>query len=219
MSGSDILREVEESIRVEKAARFWNENAKTIIIIVTIIILGTLGQSGWVAYKKNQNEKSTAAFLEAFKSSDPISTLKKISSEHNGVGSTLAGLNAAVLAIDKKDWNMAIDLYRQVSEDKFAPKSYKDLALIQMVSLQLDYDEKATGADLLKSIEPVLNNKKSPWNARAIFTSSIIKSEKNNDLKAARSDLQILLGTQNLPSTFLEQVKALDEIYRLRQEK
>lgn len=218
MSGSDILREVEESIRVEKAARFWNENAKTIIIIVAMIILGALGQSGWVAYKKNQNEKSTAAFLEAFKSSDPISTLKKISSEHNGVGSTLSGLNAAVLAIDKQDWNMAIDLYRQVSEDKFAPKSYKDLALIQMVSLQLDHDEKATGADLLKSIEPVLKDKKSPWNSRAIFISALIKTEKNNDLEAARADLQILLGVQNLPSTFLEQVKALDEVYRLRQE-
>ena len=219
MSGSDILREVEESLRTEKAMRFWNENAKTIIIIVAMIILGTLGQSGWVAYKKNQNEKSTAAFLEAFKSSDPISTLKKISSEHHGVGSTLSGLNAATLAIDKQDWNMAIDLYRQVSEDKFAPKSYKDLALIQMVSLQLDYDEKATGASLLNTLEPVLKDKKSPWNARGLFISSIIKSNKNNDLKAAREDLQILLGTQNLPSSFLEQVKALDEVYKLRQEK
>jgi hypothetical protein len=219
MSGPDILREVEESLRTEKAIRFWNDHGKTIITIVAVIILATMAQSGWVAFKKNQNEQSTSQFLDTIKTSDPIPSLKKLSAEQNGSGSALSGLTAAAMSVDKKNWTEAIELYRQVSQNKSAPKPYRDLAIIQMVSLQLDHDEKAKGTDLLKSLEDIITDKKSPWQARAIFTSALIKSSKNNDIPSARADLQTLLATPNLPTSFLDQVRSLDEIYKLRQGK
>lgn len=219
MSGSDILREVEESLRTDKAIRFWNDHGKTIIAIVAAIILATMAQSGWVAYKKNQNEKSTSQFLEALKTTDPIPSLKKLSAEQSGSGSALSGLTAAAMSVDKKNWTEAIESYKQVSQNKSAPKPFRDLATIQMVSLQLDHDKKVAGADLLKSLENIIKDKKSPWQSRAIFTSALIKSSKNNDIASARTDLQTLLATPNLPSSFLDQVRSLDEIYRLRQGK
>jgi len=219
MSGPDILREVEESLRTEKAIRFWNDHGKTIITIVAVIILATIAQSAWVAYKKNQDEKSTSQFLETIKKTDPIPSLKKLSAEQAGSGSALSGLTAAAMSIDKKNWAEAIELYKQVTQNKSAPQSYRDLATIQMVSLQLDHDKKISGADLLKSIESIVKDEKSPWYARAVFTSALIKSSKNNDLEAARKDLQKLINSPNLPASFLDQVRSLDEIYRLRQEK
>ncbi len=62
MSGPDILREVEESIRAEKAAKFWKKNGHTILAIVFLAILGTAAQSFWVSYKKNQSEEATSQF-------------------------------------------------------------------------------------------------------------------------------------------------------------
>lgn len=216
MSGPDILREVEESMRVEKAMRFWNTHGKTIIVLLAFIIVGTAAQALWTSYKQNQEQKSTSEFLDALKNSDPISALTKLNQDGNGSGSALAGLNAAAMSIEKKDWKAAIQSYLQVIQNKSAPQSYKDLAIIQMVSLQMDHDVKLTGDDLLKAIAPVIENQKSPWHPRALFLSALIKSSKNKDLEAARADLQKLSGLPHLPQSFLVQVKALDEVYKIK---
>lgn len=216
MSGPDILREVEESIRAEKAAKFWRENSHIILAVVATAIIGTAGQSFWTAHKRTQNEVSTSQFLDALKDKAPLPALEKLSKEEKGSGSALAGLSAGAFAVDKKDWTAAIAAYKNVTENKSVTKAYKDLALVQMVSLQLDHDAKVTGADLLKSLAPLVADKKSPWNKNAIFISSLVKASKNNDLQGAQADLDILSSMPNLPASFLEQVKALSEVYKIK---
>lgn len=216
MSGTDILREVDESLRVEKAIRFWKDHGNTVLILIVAIILGTAAQAGWTSYKKHQDEKSTTAFLEAIKEKDSISALKKLSADGQGSGSALAGLQLASMSLGKKDWPTAIAAYKQVSENKSAPQMYRDLALAQWVSLQIDHDEKAKGEDLLKALAPLIADEKSTWHAQAILTSALVKAEKNNDIAAARVDLQLLLAKENLPASFLSQVKALDEVYKTK---
>ena len=118
MSGPDILREVEESLRAEKAAKFWKENGTVVIAIVAVAILGTAAQSFWTAHKRTQNELSTSQFLDAMKDKSPLPALEKLSKEEKGSGSALAGLNGAAIAIDKKDWAVAITAYKNVIENK-----------------------------------------------------------------------------------------------------
>ena len=216
MSGPDILREVEESIRAEKAAKFWKENSTVILVVVAAAILGTAGQSLWTAHKHDLNEASTSQFLDALKDKTPLAALEKLSKEEKGSGSALAGLNGGAMAIDQKDWAAAITSYQNVANNKSVEKAYKDLATVQMVSLQLDHDAKVTGADLLKSLAPLIADKKSPWNTKAIFISSLVKSTKNNDLKGAQDDLDTLSSMNNLPASFLEQVNALKEVYKVK---
>lgn len=216
MSGPDILREVEESLRAEKAAKFWKENGTIVLAVVAAAILGTAAQSFWTAHKRSQNEQSTSQFLDALKDKTPIPALEKLSKEEKGSGSALAGLNGAAIAIDKKDWASAMTAYKNVIDNKSVDKAYKDLATIQMVSIQLDHDEKVTGADLLKSLSPLIADKKSPWNAKAIFMSALVKASKNNDLAGAQSDLDTLSSMTNLPASFMDQVKALSEVYKIK---
>ena len=216
MSGPDFFREVEESIRAEKAAKFWKENGNLILMMAAALILGTAAQSIWTTYKNAKNEKSTALFFDALQSKSPADALQKLSKEDNGPGSALAGLNGASLAIEKKDWAAAIASYQSVLDNKSAAKPYKDLALVQMVSLQMDHDQKATGDALLKSLAPLASDKTSPWNSRAIFISAVIKADKNNDLKGALSDLNTLLAMPNLAPSFEEQVKSLTEVYKIK---
>ncbi len=216
MSGPDILREVEESLRAEKAAKFWKENGSIVMAIVAAAILGTAAQSFWTAHKRTQNEVSTSQFLDALKDSSPLSALEKLSKEEKGSGSALAGINGAAIAIDKKDWVAAIAAYKNVTENKSIDKAYKDLATIQMISLQLDHDAKATGTELLKSLAPLIADQKSPWNAKAIFISALVKASKNNDLTGAQADLDKLSSMANLPASFMDQVKALSEVYKIK---
>jgi hypothetical protein len=218
MSGSDILREVDEALRVEKAKKFWEENGKAIIIFAVALILGTAAQSGWASYKHHQEEISTAKFVDAMKSKDPLSALQTLSAEKNGSGSALAGLSAAGLAVSNKKWDEAISLYQQVVDNKSAPQTYRDLAMVQMTALKIDHDTQAKADDLQKIISPVKTNKKSAWNSRAVFLSALISAEKQNDFKSARADLKNLLDDPNIPPSFASQVKALDSIYQIKEE-
>lgn len=216
MSGPDILREVEESLRAEKAAKFWKDNGNTILAMAAALILGTAAQSIWTTYKNAQNEASTTLFYDALQQKSPIDALQKLSKENKGAGSALAGLNAASLSIGKKDWASAISSYQAVLDNKSAPDAYKDLALVQIVSLQMDHDSKVSGDALLKSLAPLVINKKSPWNTRAIFLSAVIKADKNNDVKGAMTDLNTLLAMPNLAPSFEDQVKSLNEVYKIK---
>jgi len=216
MNGPDILREVDESLRAEKAAKFWKENGNVVLAMVAALIIGTAAQSLWTSYKSSQDEKSTSEFIDALKDKSPVDALLKLSKESKGSGSALAGINGANLAVGKKDWDAAIASYQNVIANKSVSKPYKDLASVQIVSLQLDHDTKKTGADLLATLDPVLNDKESAWNTQAIFVSALVKAQKNNDLKGAQADLEKLSGMSDLPASFLEQIKSLNEVYKIK---
>jgi hypothetical protein len=218
MSGEDILREVDEALRVEKAKRFWEENKTALVVFVAALILGTAAQSAWRSYQQSKAESSTAQFLDALKGQEPLSALQKLSAEKDGSGSALAGLSAASIAVGKKDWDGAITLYQQVADNKHAQQTYRDLAIVQLTSLKIDHDKKASADDLLASISPVVENEKSAWNTRAIFLSAIIKADKQKNFKSAQDDLQILIANPSLPPSFAEQVKALDAVYKIKGE-
>jgi len=216
MSGSDILREVEESIRIEKAARVWKEHGKTIMLVLALILIGTAAQSIWIAYKNKQNASVTSLYISALKGNNKIADLQKLGDSSHGNNSSLATLTAAALSVEKQEWENSILLYGQVANDKSAPSLYRDLAIVQLSVIKLDHDKKTSQIDLLKLIAPVIKDKKSPWYIRAIFTSALIKAN-YGDIKDARSDLGIILSYPNIPENFLEQVKALDEVYKIKQ--
>ena len=216
MSGPDILREVEESMRAEKAAKFWKENGSIVIAMVVALIVGTAAQSLWSSHKHSQNEASTSLFLDAIEGKTAQADLAALSKEEKGTGSALAGLSGAAMLVEKKDWDGAIASYKNVIANKSVAQSYKDMALVQLVSLQLDHDDKATGAELLAALAPLVKDAKSPWNTKAIFTSALIKAQKNNDLKGAQVDLNTLAAIENLPPSFQAQVKALNEVYNIK---
>lgn len=218
MSGGDILREVDEALRVEKATRFWHEHGKTVLLLIAAVVVGTSVQSGWSAYQKHQAEISTSKFLDAAKDSDSLSALKKLSAEKNSSGSVLAGLTAAAQLETKQDWQGAIDQYTNVIANKSAASTYKDMAIVQRVAVQMDHDSKATGKDLLQSLAPVIANKKSAWYPRAVLLSAVIKANVMKDIKAAQADLDSLAALNDQPASFMDQVTALKDVYALREE-
>lgn len=216
MSGTDILREVDESLRVDKAMKFWRDYGSTLIIVAAILVLGTAAQALWTTHKESTAEKSTEAFLNAAKESDPVAGFHKLAAEKDGTGSALAGLNAAALLLTQEKWTDAIANYELVLDNKSAPQSFKDLAAIQIVSLKLDHDDKATADDLLKSLAPVLNNKNSEWQSRALLVSALIKAHKQNDYAGAQKDLKSIRDLPNVADSYLEKVDMLDKVYQLK---
>lgn len=217
MSGGDILREVDEALRVEKATQFWKDHGKTVMVLIVAVILGTAVQSGWSAYQKHQAEISTSQFLDATKATDSLSALKALSAKKDSSGSAMAGLTAAAQCESQQDWQGAIDQYANVIANKSAAPTYKDMAIVQRVAVQMDHDSKATGKDLLQSLAPVIANKKSAWYPRAVLLSAVIKANMMKDIKAAQADLDSLAALNDMPASFMDQVTALKNVYALRE--
>lgn len=216
MSGGDILREVDEALRVEKAQKFWQEHGKAIIACAVALVLGTAANSGWTSYQNTQAEKATAQFMDALQNKEPMESLKKLSATESGAGSALAGLSAASLSIASSQWDNAMAEYSHLLANKKSPQTYKDLATVQMVALKIDHDDKASAENLIALLAPIIKDKTSAWNSRALFLQALIKANKKQDYNGARDDLQVLIANPEISDSFLEQIKALDNVYTIK---
>ncbi|HNS45007.1 MAG TPA: hypothetical protein PKH37_07265, partial [Alphaproteobacteria bacterium] len=130
-----------------------------------------------------------------------------------GPGKALVALDAGAMALEKQDFDKAMGYYDLIVKDKSVPQDLRDLALVQLVSVQLDHKGDMTGEELFKAIAPVATSDKSSWRSRGLMLSVLIKAHKNKDYKGALSDLALLSADQTLPPSMMTQVQALQEVY------
>jgi hypothetical protein len=219
LSGSEILREVDEAVRVDKALQFWEANYKTILGIIAALIFGVAAQSGWKSFQHHKQETATTSFVEALQTDNPEESLSKLLQTSNKESLTLVQLQAASMAVDKGDWQTAMSLYKTIVDNKSAPESFRDLARIQLVSLQLDHDETISAEALHKTLSSFEKNKESAWYPKFLMLSAIIHLSKSNDFDKSLNQLETLLAISNLPPSFQVQAKNLQDVIRVRQEK
>lgn len=210
---SDLLREVDEAMRAERMKRLWEQHGNTVVMVVAALILGTAANSGWKAYKTHQAQKQTTVLIEALKSDDVAAKIDPLTQELKGPNRALASFDAGALALEKQDFDKAIGYYENVIKDKSIPQDLRDLALVQMISIQLDHKTDLSGDDLLKAIAPVSTSEKSSWRPRGLMLSALIKAHKNRDYKGALEDLALLSAYQSLPTSMQAQAQALKEVY------
>lgn len=210
---SDILREVDEAMRVERMQRLWEQHGKTIIFILAAIILGTAADAGWKGYKAHKAEKQTSALLNAVTGDDPAAGVAKLTTELHGSGLAFAALAAGKAAIEKQDYEAAIGFYQDALKDKSIQADLHDLIVVQLVSLELDHQEKTTGQELLDQLAPVLKSNQSAWYPRGLLLSAVIKAHKDKDYKGALEQLALMSAVPDLPASLQAQMDALKEVY------
>lgn len=213
---ADYLREVEESMRAEKFARLWQEHGRILILACVALVIGTAAQTAWKSYTSSQNEKATALFLDAVKNTDGAAALQKIKPENDREDGALISIYLGNLAVQKGDWVNALAAYNDVISNRKAPTTYRDLAIVQSVAVQIDHDTKVTSDDLLKTLSPLLDPKTSMWSSRAILLTAIIQGDKQKKYTDAITTLKPLLADTSLPSGFMAQISALEKVYTLK---
>lgn len=210
---SDILREVDDAMRVERMTRLWHEHGRTIIMVLAAIILGTAFNAGWVAYKDHKARTQTSAILDALKSDNAEDQLKELATSLSGSGKGFAALDAAALAIKDGKFENALSYYSSVEQDKSVPADLRDLSTIQRVSLAMDHQKDVDADALLASLSPVATSKTSPWAPRALLVQALIKANLKQDYAGALEDVVALGAEQAAPPSLQAQAKALQDIY------
>ena len=137
---------------------------------------------------------------------------KLAESDHN----PLTLMIAAAHALSEEKYSEAIGLYNQVEANRRAPDMFRDLAIVQIVNLSIDHNDKATADELLQQIDPVASSDKSPWQGQALFARAIVKAHKSKDIKGAIGDLELVMAKTTLPSSLRQRAQALIDTYRLK---
>ncbi len=214
---TDILREVDEAMRVEKMARMWEEHKTVLITGITALILGTAAHSAWNAYDASKKRESTGAFISALDSAKPLEQLEKLATEESGSNRSLPLMSAASKAVAAGKFTEAIGFYDSVIKDKNAPAIFRDLAIVQKANLSLDHVEGTKASDLIAAVDPVASNAKSPWQGQALMTRAVIKAHAGNDLAAAIADLKLVTANDATPDSLRQRAQALIDTYQSKQ--
>lgn len=209
---ADLFQEVDEAMRAEKWARFWDEHKIALLTAIAALILGTAFFAFWNNYQKSQDEKATTAIIAALDSSDPSAALEKQAAQLSGNRKALALLNAAAAETKKGDSKKAIALYDELIKTGPKKSDFRDLAILQRASLLVD-TAGSSAKDLTAQLDPVAKNDQSPWQHEALFLSAFIKGEMEKNYAAAVKDLKTLSEKEDLAPQIKTRTQALQSIY------
>lgn len=231
---SEILRDLDDMMRAERMARMWRTHGRMIIFVIVVLVVGTAAQAAWKSYNSRIAREQTGKILSAASADEPGEALTKLAKDLKGNGRAIATFEAARGLKEKEQYAEAIALYRDVLSEKTIAPELRDLAMIEMVSLELDHDAQASAAPdqkspeqkaktLLSALEPILKSEKSntpsAFLPRAILLASVIKAHLQGDYQGGLDELAKIGGLADqkiLPQAVSAQAQALKTVYSER---
>ena len=211
---ADIFNEIEEEIRHDRAKVVWQKYGKYVIGLAIVIVLVTVGQTGWKEYTNSvriDRSDRFAAAMTAAKENNLTAAAGLFSElgEDGGAGyGALARLQSAALQVETGDKEGAMLAYEGLSNDTDIDPLYRDLATILSVMHQMDTGD---ASQLLEKLGPQLAED-APWRftARelaAALSVSLGELEKAKEYLAAITD--DLAAPQGARARATERLKAM----------
>jgi len=218
---SELLREVDEALRQERAMKFWKENAAYIVFFVVGTIALTGGLSAYKSWKASENEKQTAQLMALEEAKDYPDNILAAAPALQTLNPDLRGialLKAAGAALAKKQTDKAWALYEKTATDKSLPEDFHALATLMSVRLSSNKSDQKP-EDLIAKLAPLWLSSDSLWAAHARLEAAIITAHKLHDMKKAREYLNTIRDSKDLPETLYQRAQALDHLYGLKNQK
>jgi len=154
---ADIFHEVDEEVRRERLAQFWQRYSILIIAACVLVIAGVGGWRGYVWYMAREAAVAGAQFeaaatlAEQGKADEAQAAFAKVAAEAPGGYATLARFRAAAeLAPSKRD--EAVKAYDSLAADASLSPLWQDLAAIRAALLLVDT---APLTEMQRRLEPL----------------------------------------------------------------
>jgi len=155
---TDLIREVDEELRAERALRLWKRYGKYVIGAAVLVVAVTAGVVAW----KEQQRKGREADGERYASALALAYEGKVAeagpafaavAKDGGPGyRALAGLHEAALKSRAGDGAGAVAAYDALAADSGLPSEMRDLATVLSVLKALDTVDPEAAA---KRLEPL----------------------------------------------------------------
>lgn len=156
---SDIIREVDEELRREQLAKFWQRYGGYIALAAVLLVAATAGWRGYQWYAERESARASAQLEaaralteDATKGEEARAALSALVANAPASYRTLARLTLAA-ETGKKDAKEGAAAFDAVAADASVEPALRDLARIRAASLLVDV---ADVAEVRKRVEPLL---------------------------------------------------------------
>lgn len=212
---SDLLQDIDNALKQEKAEKFWRENGPYIVGGAIALVLLTAAFTAWNSWQLKINTRQTNLLVSAMETPYPETALTAAAQALEGKHKAMAQLQAAGHQAKGGNTEAALGLYRAVITDGSAPEIWRDLATLMTVRLEWNASlDQAKAQDLYNDLKPLLA-KNNPWHQHATLQAAMMTGESLGDYKAALSLLSGLLNDAEAPQSLKDRAKALDHLYAM----
>jgi len=139
-----LLREVDEAVRQDEAAAFFQRYGRSIAAAVIVGLAAFGGWLWWTDHREAQREKISEQYVQALDQVDAGNTAKATAAldpiAQKGTPAAKAGATMleAGLMIAKGDTAHATTMLFKLADDKDAPQEFRNLAAIRGVAASFD---------------------------------------------------------------------------------
>lgn len=213
---SDLLQEIDDAIKREKAEKMWRENGPYLIggAILLVVLTGVF--AGWNSWKLQQDTRQTTLLVSAMETSYPETALQAAAQSLKGDHKALAQLQTAGLLAKDGKAAEALTLYKTIADGRGIPSVWRDLATLMAVRLQADTTlDTAKATALQAELKPLLS-KNNPWRLHAALQAALLAGDYQNDYTGAVKLLADPLHDKNSPPSLQTRAKALDHFYTMK---
>ena len=181
-----FIREVDEDLKNESMKKLWDKYGLfSIIIVVASLTLAVSYESlkTWYIHRAENRADAYAAALSMqnqarFAESEEAFDL--IISEKLGAYAGLAKMQKANLLLEQDKIKEALELLKEISEDKSVSPQLRDTALIKLASYRQD---SASFEEMEELLRPIAENEENAWNtiARDILATVLLRDGKTEE--------------------------------------
>ena len=209
---ADILAEVDDLMRQDRAEQFWRTHARSIVTTVILIVLTAAALSIYRTWDQGVRERQTQAFLTAAEAENYPDNAEELAQTLRPALRTMLRLGAAGTYAEKGDVAKAADLYGRVGNDQDAPADLRSLGI--MMSVRLSGDTHTT-EQKLAALDSIIAHTDNPWRAHAMLDKAVILAKESNDPNAALDVLSALENMTSIDPGLKERVHVLKHVYTL----
>lgn len=213
---SDLLQEIDEALKRERAEKLWREYGPTLIAGIVLLVVLTGVFAGWNAWQEKHNIRQTNLLISALETPYPETALKAASTTLSGNHKALAQLQLAGYLAQNDKNDEALAQYQDIAAERGTPAVWRDLATLMAARLEWhDQIDEAKAKALLAGLKPLLN-KNNPWRMHAAIQSALITGDSLGDYKGAVQLLADPVNNANTPASLQNRARALDHFYTMK---
>ena len=213
---SDLLLEVDEAMRWERMEKLWKAYGNYVLAFVALTILFTAGKEIYNAWDYSVKTAGSDRSMTMIQDKDYPTNVKAANLDNmraslRGVALVMAA--GDFMAKDKKP--EALALYTRASNDSSIKPEIRDLAILMRARLiSADVNSKE---NILDTLQPIINDAKSPWKPYAILEAANYAANRDHDIAKAHDFLGLIINNQAMPATIQDKARSLDQLYALKQ--
>ncbi|MGZ9107217.1 MAG: tetratricopeptide repeat protein [Micavibrio sp.] len=213
---SDLLQDIDNAIKQEKAEKFWRENGPYMLGGALMLVVFTAAFTAWNSWQLKVNTRQTNLLVSAMETPYPETALAAAAQALDGKHKAMAQLQAAGHQAKGENPEAAIALYKTVAADNSAPSIWRDLATLMAVRLEWNPGlDQAKAQALYNDLKPLLSDN-NPWHLHATLQAAMITGDSLGDYKTALGLLGGLLSNAATPQSLKDRARALDHLYAMK---